>query len=67
MYLLFKLTSITAVEGWHNSFSSNVGAHHANIWSFIEALKREEPLSLVTLTHIHQGHEQLSTVGLSKG
>ena len=46
-----------SIEGWHTSFATNVGSHHANIWKFIDVLKREEDVSQVTLTHIQQGRE----------
>lgn len=35
-----------AVEGWHNAFARSVGQSHANIWTFINMLKREH-------VHVH--------------
>lgn len=34
-----------AVEGWHTGFSTMIAASHASIFSFIEALKKDEVLS----------------------
>ena len=34
------------VEGWHNPFARSVGQSHANIWIFIDMLKKER-------VHVH--------------
>ena len=30
-----------AVEGWHNAFTNSVAQSHANIWTFVDCIKRE--------------------------
>lgn len=34
-----------AIEGWHNGFKSMLNAVHPSIWTFIEALKKEDNLN----------------------
>ena len=45
-----------AVEGWHNSFNSHVGLHHANIWKFLKVLKNDDDVSRVKMVKILQGN-----------
>ena len=39
-----------AVEGWHNAFARSVGQSHANIWTFIDMLKKERVHVHLTIT-----------------
>ena len=39
-----------AVEGWHNAFARSVGQSHANIWTFIDMLKKEHVHVHLTIT-----------------
>ena len=41
-----------AVEGWHNAFSQSLGQSHANVWTFIDCLKREDAMTRLTITQI---------------
>ena len=43
------------VEGWHRRIQSNVGAHHPNIWHFLDVLHRELSLNQVIITQIQAG------------
>lgn len=40
------------VEGWHRSFQSGVGAHHPNIWRFLDVLKREQSLNELNISQM---------------
>ena len=42
-------------NGWHNSFNTNIGAHHVNFWKFLTVIKKEEDLSRVKFVHLQQG------------
>ena len=33
------------IEGWHNGFNSMLNAVHPSIWTFINALKKEDNLN----------------------
>ena len=44
-----------ALEGWHNAFASSLGQSHANIWTFINALKREHALVHMAITQQQAG------------
>ena len=49
------LRTNNAVEGWHNSFNTNIGGHHVNFWKFLTVIKKEEDLSRVKCVHLQQG------------
>ena len=44
-----------AVEGWHNAFARSLGQSHANIWSFVDCLKREEAMTRLIITQLRAG------------
>ena len=44
-----------ALEGWHNAFATSLGQAHANIWTFIDALKKEHALVHMSITQHQAG------------
>lgn len=44
-----------ALEGWHNAFSCSLGQSHANIWTFIDALKKEHSMVHMAISHHQSG------------
>ena len=46
-----------AVEAWHRNINCTVGCHHATIWKFISALKREQGLVEVRQTKYLAGDQ----------
>ena len=47
--------TINAVEGWHNALSQSLGQSHANVWTFVDCLKREEAMTRLTIAQIQAG------------
>ena len=45
-----------AVEGWHNAFAMALGQSHANIWTFLDRIKREEALARLAITQLNAGY-----------
>lgn len=45
-----------AVEGWHNAFSSLLGAHHPTIWKFINGLRDQQSLNELKIEHYIAGN-----------
>ena len=45
------------IEGFHNAIHSSVTSTHPNIWTLIDALKKEETLAQTKLTHLNRGDE----------
>ena len=43
------------VEGWHNAFSQSLGQSQANVWTFVDCLKREEAMTRLTIAQIQAG------------
>ena len=50
-----RTRTINAVEGWHNAFSQSFGQSHANVWTFVDCLKREEAMTRLTIAQIQAG------------
>ena len=45
------------IEGFHNAIHSSVTSTHPNIWTLIDALKKEETLAQTKFTHLNRGDE----------
>ena len=43
------------VEGWHNCFQRSVSQSHANIWTFLSCLKKENTTMHFKSAHEHAG------------
>ena len=48
-----------SVEGWHRSFSCNTTFNHPTIWKFLDALKREDAITLTNVAQNIGGHPPL--------
>ena len=47
------------VEGFHSKFQKCIVTHHANIWKFIETLKKEEQEGRQLRVQIRAGHTKI--------
>lgn len=45
-----------SVEGWHSKFQKAIVTHHANIWKFIEHLKKDQHDNNLLINQILSGH-----------
>jgi hypothetical protein len=48
-----------AVEGWHNGLQKIMAVNHANIWRFLDNIKREEKEIRIQITQLLGGHTLL--------
>ncbi|KAK9738629.1 hypothetical protein QE152_g9700 [Popillia japonica] len=46
-----------SVEGWHRGFAERVGAMHANIWKFINYIRKEQSLNEIRIEQYVSGFE----------
>ena len=54
--ILLNLPRTTnALEGWHNAFATSLGQSHANMWKFIDALKREHAMVHMSISQHQAG------------
>jgi hypothetical protein len=45
-----------SVEGWHSKFQKAIVTHHANIWKFIEYLKKDQHENNLLINQLLRGH-----------
>lgn len=47
-----------SVEGWHNEFSSLIGANHPSIWKFIEGLQKQQSINEMKIIQYLSGRNE---------
>ncbi|XP_031327714.1 uncharacterized protein LOC116158974 [Photinus pyralis] len=46
-----------SVEGWHRRFTELISAQHPSIWRFIAAIKEEQHMNEIAISHYIQGRD----------